>query len=508
MISFDDFKNKWLGQRVNYDGVDDYQCVDLIRQYFLECFDLPGGGGVPSAINYWTTTPQAVLTKFNQVSNSEAQKGDVVILWGLPGNPHGHIGIATGGLTATTLELFEQNGSKGDGSGTGGDAIRTRWVPRPRVAGLLRPVNVQQTPVPTPTYQVIETYPQGRKISLNKQPTYLWGMNYRDLPYMADHPVEKHDAGEVWVVTNKVAHVNGQHYYRRDGQVDGFNVLDCDDYVAPPPAPYVPPAPPKEAPLAEKYTLLLPCMAFDTAVNAKHHRGVATTLMAGEYFVIAKDSLNNAYNLSNNNMKDRNQWVNLNDNKLEEVVPTLPVDPPTPVLEVVDVPNDVPVLVPQPKRRPVTLSIRPDGRVVLYKATNPNPVEITDLTGEYPPFLMPPYNDGKPVPLVQTFTVDNVEYGRTQKVAKEDWFYGVPTTWLHEQAEPAGTPERIKPRAFDHNNDGRVDIRDITDGIQDFIDYNGKRLYTQTLKTGQSLAYATQKTKKLVDGFKAKRKVQ
>lgn len=503
MPSFDDFKNKWLGQRVNYDGVDGYQCVDLIRQYFLECYDLPAGGGVPSAINYWTTTPQAVLTKFNQVSNNEAQKGDVVIMWGLPGNPHGHIGIATGGLTATTLELFEQNGSKGDGSGTDGDAIRTRWVPRPRVAGLLRPIAIPQSQPP----YTVQTIPS-RHLQLNKN-TYKYDCNLMDFEARRSQHLGGYSQGFDFHATAIYHMSDGNRYYSPDPfNSGGFHVSDCNEYAPPQPTPYVPPAPPKEAPLAEKYTLLLPCMAFDTAVNAHHHRGVATTLLAGEYFVIAKDSLNNAYNLSNNNMKDRSQWVNLNDNKLEEVVPTLPVDPPTPVLEVVDVPNDVPVLVPQPKRRPVTLSIRPDGRVVLYKATNPNPVEITDLTGEYPPFLMPPYNDGKPVPLVQKFTVDNIEYGRTQKVAKEDWFYGVPTTWLHEmeQVETVRTP--VRPRAFDHNNDGRVDIRDITDGIQDFIDYAGKRTYTQTIKTGQSLAVVGEKAKKFIDGYKAKRKVQ
>lgn len=92
-------------------------------------------------------------------------------------------------------------------------------------------------------YTVVENYPNGKQVKLNKQPTQLWGMNYA-FAYMVDHPVETHNQGEVWTVTNKVHHEDGYDYYRREGQVDGFNVLDCDDYT--PPAPLViPPLPPK-----------------------------------------------------------------------------------------------------------------------------------------------------------------------------------------------------------------------------------------------------------------------
>jgi len=68
-------------------------------------------------------------------------------------------------------------------------------------------------------------------------------MNY-DFDYMAEHPVEVHNQGEIWVVTNKVHHADGYDYYRRDGQVDGFNVLDCDDYTPPAPVPAPEPQPP------------------------------------------------------------------------------------------------------------------------------------------------------------------------------------------------------------------------------------------------------------------------
>jgi hypothetical protein len=504
-MNFDQFAAKWLGQRVGDDSLvtsreetdaTKYQCVSLIKQYVRECYGIEAGAW-GNAIHYWTQTNQALLTKFAQVANNEARQGDIVILWGVAGNAYGHIGIATGSITSLKLEILEQNGSTGNGTGLGGDAIRTRYVDRSRVAGLLRP----QTPsvAYTPAYSIIHYFSPAKWVQINK-PTYRWNIGYHDFEEMRNKAMASISPPNRFQIQAIARHVSGNDYYMDNiNETSGFHVADCDDYAVP----YVPPAPPKEAPLAEKYTLTVPCMAFDTAVNAKHHRGVATTLTAGEYFVIAKDSLNNAYNLSNNNMKDRSQWVNLNDNKLEEVAPTLPVDPPKVVTEPVDMPV---VEVPKPKPRIVTRSLRPDGEPVYFKASNPNPIEVTDLSGDgsNPPFFMPAYNDGYNVPIVQTFIVDNVEYGRTKQVAKAGYFYGVRMQWLREAEAPAVQPTS----RLDHNGDCKVNIMDITDGIQDFIDYNGKRLYTQTIKTGQTLAVVGEKAKKFVDGYKARRKVQ
>jgi CHAP domain-containing protein len=141
------FQNKWLGRRVDYDGVARFQCVDLIKQYLNECYGLkPGAWG--NAIDYWNRTRPEVLQKFSKVYNSNAKEGDIVVLYGVNGNPYGHIGVATGGLTPESVEILEQNGSTGGGSGTGNDAIRKRFKPRYRVAGLLRPI--QNAPAPAP----------------------------------------------------------------------------------------------------------------------------------------------------------------------------------------------------------------------------------------------------------------------------------------------------------------------------------------------------------------------
>lgn len=137
-MSYQTFKNKWLGKATDYDGVYGYQCVDLIKRYLAEEFGLkPGAWG--DAVDYWNKTNSGVLTKFNKVNGSDAKQGDIVVLKGLNGNPYGHIGIATGGINGKQVEILEQNGSSGNGKGQGGDKIRTRYVDRSRVAGLLRP---------------------------------------------------------------------------------------------------------------------------------------------------------------------------------------------------------------------------------------------------------------------------------------------------------------------------------------------------------------------------------
>lgn len=137
-MSYTTFKNKWLDQRVNYDGLYGYQCVDLIKQYLAENYGLkPGAWG--NAIDYWYATHKDILTKFDRLSTSSARRGDIVIFKGINGNPYGHIGIADGDTGLINVPTLEQNGSSGNGSGVGGDAIRVRGIPRWRVVGVLRP---------------------------------------------------------------------------------------------------------------------------------------------------------------------------------------------------------------------------------------------------------------------------------------------------------------------------------------------------------------------------------
>ena len=145
-MSYQDFKNSVIGTRIDYDHVYAYQCVDLILAY-AKYYGIPSGVW-GNAIDYWNRPSPALLTKFSLVSGTDCQQGDIVVLYGLSGNPYGHIGICES-QTATTVKLLEQNMS-GSGTGLGRDAIGIyRDIPKSRIAGLLRPKAVP-APAPTP----------------------------------------------------------------------------------------------------------------------------------------------------------------------------------------------------------------------------------------------------------------------------------------------------------------------------------------------------------------------
>lgn len=140
-MTFPEFQAKWTnppGQRVDFDHVFQFQCVDLILQYIYETKGISVGVR-GNAIDYWNSTSPALLTKFTKEATSEVRPGDIAVL-SSPYTTYGHIGIATGVMTGDKFEMLEQNGATGEGTGTGGDSIRLRFVSRARIVGVLRPI--------------------------------------------------------------------------------------------------------------------------------------------------------------------------------------------------------------------------------------------------------------------------------------------------------------------------------------------------------------------------------
>jgi len=145
-MTYQDFKSEWLGRRVDYDHVYAYQCVDLILQYVAEGWGLASGVW-GNAIDYWQRPSAPLLGKFDLVSTTDCHQGDIVVLYGLSGNPYGHIGICDS-QDASNVTILEQNGA-GGATGVGRDAIGLRAIPKSRIAGVLRP-KAAPTPAPTP----------------------------------------------------------------------------------------------------------------------------------------------------------------------------------------------------------------------------------------------------------------------------------------------------------------------------------------------------------------------
>jgi hypothetical protein len=433
MKDFDSFQTEWLGRSIDFDHVYAYQCVDLILQYIYECYGINGAYG--NAIDYWNTPDAKLLTKFYKWQGNDIQKGDIAIFHGLPGNPYGHIGIATGNTTANQLEILEQNGATGNGSGTDGNAIRTRYIDRSRLAGLLRPMVTSAPaappPPPAPRYQVTESYTPAKQIKLNQQPTYLWGMNY-DFATMVKNPVETHNQGEICEVTNKVHHEDGSNYYRRDGQVDGFNVVDCDDYTPPPP-----PAAPVPFTASEKYQLDWAVPRYAIAADAMNKQNVVDTLSPSNgYFVYSRDL--GMVNVTDDNQKNKQWWINPAQN-----VPPVPVAVPQPVvaqttpIQVTTVPAPLTSVLRNPADWRTTLSaynlLREPERFISINTTT---IDIQDLEGKHEPIQLLPHTK---VDAIATFEKDGILYARPQACFLPDnkyfgsW-YGIPTRVLKADA--------------------------------------------------------------------------
>jgi hypothetical protein len=104
-------------------------------------------------------------------------------------------------------------------------------------------------------------------------------------------------------------------------------------------------------------------------------------------------------------------------------------------------------------------------------------IEVTDLASPSNTITMPPYNGGQTVPIVQWFIKDGVKYYRAQKVAKAGYWYGIRADLLKE------VEDYPRQRALDINHDNRVNISDLIDGIQPYVDYTSKRFKPLLTKT-------------------------
>lgn len=216
-MTYTDFKNRWTGGRIDYDHVYAYQCVDLILEYIKEGFGLATGVW-GNAIDYWQRPSAPLLTKFDLIATRDCKQGDIVVLYGLLGNPYGHIGICDS-QAATTVRLLEQNGA-GSATGLGRDAIGVyRDIPKSRIAGVLRP-KAAPAPAPVPpaarstvflpaTVRAWRLYPVGGSLIPGTEKAFLApyqfppGLTYKIESWVGDNAVvistQMFGRGTIWV---------------------------------------------------------------------------------------------------------------------------------------------------------------------------------------------------------------------------------------------------------------------------------------------------------------------
>lgn len=146
-MSYQDFKNVWNGRRVDYDNVFAYQCVDEILEFMKECAGISSGIW-GNAIDYANHPTPAFVNATDRVSGNY-QPGDIVVLFGLAGNPFGHIGLFDH-QDGSGLWLLEQNAT-GSGDGLNRSAIGVyRAIPLSRVAAVYRLKSLSPPPAAPP----------------------------------------------------------------------------------------------------------------------------------------------------------------------------------------------------------------------------------------------------------------------------------------------------------------------------------------------------------------------
>jgi len=134
-MTLGDFIVKHLGKRVDYDGAFGAQCVDLVRQYWKDVWNVPQPENVVGAKEFYTEYEKKPVEKKYMERIECAMKGQkipsgaVVLFRAADANPHGHVGICVN-TDGDVINLLEQDGFKQDG------VKITEW-PYDRVLGWL-----------------------------------------------------------------------------------------------------------------------------------------------------------------------------------------------------------------------------------------------------------------------------------------------------------------------------------------------------------------------------------
>ena len=102
------FIQKYIGQRVDFDGSFGCHCVDLYRQYCKDVLEIPQTPSVDGARDIWTN--HGVLKQCQALG-----PGDVLIYDRTPSNKYGHICILVSIIDTDTFVVLEQDGFKQDG---------------------------------------------------------------------------------------------------------------------------------------------------------------------------------------------------------------------------------------------------------------------------------------------------------------------------------------------------------------------------------------------------------
>ena len=123
-MKLDEFINKYINTKVDFDNAFGAQCVDLFRQYCKDVLNIPHTGAVEGAKDIFLNYDKLPLEQkyFKKYSTNNPKPADVIIWNETKTNKYGHIAIVISNLSNNKVLVFEQDGFKQDGAKL---AIRT-----------------------------------------------------------------------------------------------------------------------------------------------------------------------------------------------------------------------------------------------------------------------------------------------------------------------------------------------------------------------------------------------
>ncbi|MDR2731409.1 MAG: CHAP domain-containing protein [Treponema sp.] len=119
-MTLGDFICRYYGKKIDFDGQFGAQCVDLIRQYFRDVWDMsiqPEGviGAQEFYLNHEQRPIQKVYTERVEYKKGQNIPSGAVVVFGNAGtNKFGHIGICIR-AESDIIYLLEQDGFRQDG---------------------------------------------------------------------------------------------------------------------------------------------------------------------------------------------------------------------------------------------------------------------------------------------------------------------------------------------------------------------------------------------------------
>ena len=107
-MTLNEFVNKYLGKKVDFDGYYGGQCVDLYRQYVKDVLGFPQSPGVGGAAEIWDSASPEYYDFIPNTPTGVPEPGDIVIWNRRMGGGFGHVAIFLNG-DVNSFTSLDQN---------------------------------------------------------------------------------------------------------------------------------------------------------------------------------------------------------------------------------------------------------------------------------------------------------------------------------------------------------------------------------------------------------------